>query len=348
VLLGATVAVALGTGTLAFAVGSPTWGLALAVVHGVAGLVPVVLALRKSRIVRTGWSAARASRWGGAALAVVAVLTVASGLAQALGWRQLGPLSAIQVHVPAAILTGIGVVWHVVVHPPPLRRVVRSRRAITRSLAVGALSAGVWTAVEGAAWALRGFDGRRRWTGSQQVERPLVTQWLDDRPPELDVAAWRLDLGGGRVVALADLLDHPDRREVTAALDCNRRLVGGDDVDRRAAVGPHPTGSRGPQRRGPVGDGVRAAAPERRPRAPAARDAPRRTPAVGRPRCPRAARRPRAARVLVGQVGGLGRPLAGVVDRPAAVPADVRRRLSRPGAPRTPVGPRRSRSVPSR
>jgi hypothetical protein len=220
VLLGATVAVALGTGTLAFAVGSPTWGLALAVVHGVAGLVPVVLALRKSRIVRTGWSAARASRWGGAALAVVAVLTVASGLAQALGWRQLGPLSAIQVHVPAAILTGIGVVWHVVVHPPPLRRVVRSRRAITRSLAVGALSAGVWTAVEGAAWALRGFDGRRRWTGSQQVERPLVTQWLDDRPPELDVAAWRLDLGGGRVVALADLLDHPDRREVTAALDC--------------------------------------------------------------------------------------------------------------------------------
>lgn len=56
VLLAAAVAGALVTGTAAFGTGSPAWGWALAVAHGVLGLVLVVLAVRKSRIVSAGWS----------------------------------------------------------------------------------------------------------------------------------------------------------------------------------------------------------------------------------------------------------------------------------------------------
>jgi DMSO/TMAO reductase YedYZ molybdopterin-dependent catalytic subunit len=232
VLLGLSVAVALATGVLAFGTGSPGLGWALAIAHGVVGLVLVVLALAKSRIVETGWSAGRTSRWGGGVLTGLAVVTLASGVAQALGWRDLGPLSAMQVHVPAAIATGVGVVWHGVIHPGPWRalragRVMTSRRSALRTLGVGALAVASWTSVELVAAVLRGGEGRRRFTGSERLDRPLVTQWFTDRvprdDPDLTPDRWRLqvaDADGDRQLDLSALVDHPDRREVTAVLDC--------------------------------------------------------------------------------------------------------------------------------
>jgi hypothetical protein len=222
-LLGVAVAGALATGTAGFGVGSPRWALAVALLHGALGLVLVVLAGRKSRISRRGWAAGRPSRWGGAALAVVAVLTVASGVAQSLGLWRLGPVTAMQVHVPSAIATGVGVVWHAVVHPAPLRRALGSRRAVVRGLAVGGAAVAALGVVEAAAWARGGFAGRRRATGSAVLPRLLVTQWLDDRVPPVDEATWRLDVRDGdgrRCLDLAAVREHPARRTVTAVLDC--------------------------------------------------------------------------------------------------------------------------------
>lgn len=227
--LGAAVGLALLTGTLAFAVGTAAAGWVLAVVHGVSGLVLVVLALRKLVIARVGWRRQRASRWGSLLLATAAVTAVLSGIAQALGWRDLGVVSAIQIHVPAAILTGIGVAWHMVIHPGPVRQVragtaaTTSRRAALRTVGVLAGSVVAWGAVEAAAFARRGFDGRRRFTGSQRLDRPLVTQWFTDGVQRIPADSWRLQLrdpAGVRHVTHDALLAHPARRTVAAVIDC--------------------------------------------------------------------------------------------------------------------------------
>jgi hypothetical protein len=269
VLLGLAVAGALLTGTAAFATGSAGPGAALAIAHGVLGLVPVALLGRKRRIVRRGWSRGRPSRWGGVLLAGAAVLTVASGIAQALGWWRLGPVTAIQVHVPAAIATAAGVVWHAVVDPAPLRRALRSRRAALRTVAVGGAALALSAAVEGTAWLRAGAAGRR-FTGSVALARPLVTQWFDDDVPAVDPDGWRLvleDGGGVRRLDLAVLVDHPQRRSVTAVLDC----TGGwwaastwSGVPLSALVRPGPAdrsidvvSSTGYRRRLPLGDADR-------------------------------------------------------------------------------------------
>lgn len=228
VLLGLAVMIALLTGVTAFGTGSPAWGWALAVAHGVVGLVIVVLAGRKSRVVGSGWRAGRTSRWGGAALGVVTVLTVASGVAQSVGWWRLGPVTAIQVHVPSAVAAGVGVVWHAIVHPGPWRalrrgRVVASRRAALRTLGIGGLALVTWGGIEAAAVAVGGLGGRRRFTGSHRLEEPLVTQWFLDTVPMIDPDTWRVaieDADGRREVDLTALATHPSRVPVVAVLDC--------------------------------------------------------------------------------------------------------------------------------
>jgi DMSO/TMAO reductase YedYZ molybdopterin-dependent catalytic subunit len=222
----AVLVVALVSGGLAFAVGTG-WGRPVVVAHGVAGLAVLVLAPWKSVVVRRGL--ARRSdpgRWASVAFGVLVLVAVAAGLAHATGaLARVGPVSAMQVHVGAALVAVPLLIWHAAARGGArARRADLSRRALLRAAAVAGGAGLVLLAVEGAT-RLAGLPGAgRRFTGSLPVAGPdriPVTQWLDDRVQVLDPAAWRLRVTAGgstRDWTYAELAGFGDR--VEAVLDC--------------------------------------------------------------------------------------------------------------------------------
>ncbi len=228
----AVLVVALVSGGLAFAAGTG-WGRPVVVAHGVAGLAVLVLAPWKSVVVRRGL--ARRSgpgRWASVAFGVLVLVAVAAGLAHATGaLARVGPVSAMQVHVGAALVAVPLLVWHAAARGGArARRADLSRRALLRAAAVAGGAGLLLLAVEGAT-RLAGLPGaRRRFTGSLPVAagtatadpgRIPVTQWLDDRVQVLDPAAWRLRVtadGSTRDWTYQELAGFGDR--VEAVLDC--------------------------------------------------------------------------------------------------------------------------------
>ena len=214
---------ALATGVLAFAVGTLPAATVVAVTHGALGVGLLVLIPWKSFIVRRAQRRRtnRPGRVAGAALGVLTVACVASGLLHALaGYRLYGPVTALQVHVGTALALIPFLVSHVAAHPQRPRRADLSRRVLLRTAGLGTASLAAYGAVEGVS-SLLGLPGaRRRGTGSAEVgsgtpELMPVTQWVSDPVP---------DLGGdhglrihGRNVRRAEL-DGTD--ELTAVLDC--------------------------------------------------------------------------------------------------------------------------------
>jgi DMSO/TMAO reductase YedYZ molybdopterin-dependent catalytic subunit len=217
---------ALATGALAFAAGT-WWGRPVVVAHGLAGLAVLVLAPWKSVVVRRGL--ARRSgpgRWASVAFGVLVLVAVAAGLAHATGAAaSLGPVSAMQVHVGAALAAVPLLAWHAAARGGArTRRTDLSRRALLRAGTVAGGAGLLLLAVEGVT-RLAGLPGaRRRFTGSLPVADPAripVTQWLDDRVQVLDPAAWRLRVTAGgstRDWTYAELAAFGDR--VEAVLDC--------------------------------------------------------------------------------------------------------------------------------
>jgi DMSO/TMAO reductase YedYZ molybdopterin-dependent catalytic subunit len=138
----------------------------------------------------------------------------------------VGPFSAMEVHVGAALAAIPFVVWHVIARRIPVRAVDLSRRSLLRAGTLAA-SAGLTYGAGELAVRLLGLPGaRRRLTGSyesgslQPAQLP-VTQWLFDAVPSIDPAAWRLALRSGNTVrdwTYAELLAFDDR--VQATLDC--------------------------------------------------------------------------------------------------------------------------------
>jgi DMSO/TMAO reductase YedYZ molybdopterin-dependent catalytic subunit len=227
----AVLVVALGSGALAFAAGTG-WGRPVLVAHGAAGLAVLVLAPWKSAIVRRGLARrAGPDRWVSVAFGVLVLAAVAAGLAQATGAvASLGPVSAMQVHVGAALVALPLLVWHAAARGGVrARRTDLSRRAVLRAGAVAAAAGALLLVTEGAT-RLAGLPGaRRRFTGSLPVARAgaadpgriPVTQWLDDRVQVLDPAAWRLRVGAAgaaRQWTYQELDGFGDR--VEAVLDC--------------------------------------------------------------------------------------------------------------------------------
>jgi DMSO/TMAO reductase YedYZ molybdopterin-dependent catalytic subunit len=228
----AVLVVTLVSGGLAFAAGTG-WGRPVVVAHGAAGLAVLVLAPWKSVVVRRGL--ARRSgpgRWASVAFGVLVLVAVAAGLAHATGaLARVGPVSAMQVHVGAALVAVPLLVWHAAARGGPrARRADLSRRALLRAAAVAGGAGVLLLAVEGAT-RLAGLPGaRRRFTGSLPVAagtataapgRIPVTQWLDDRVQVLDPAAWRLRViagGSTRDWTYQELAGFGDR--VEAVLDC--------------------------------------------------------------------------------------------------------------------------------
>lgn len=222
------VALALATGTLAYAVGAAPATTAVTLAHGAVGLAIVLLVPWKSVLVRRGLARPlHSGRAAGVALAWVLALVVLSGLAQATIGLTTTALTPLQVHVTAALLAVPLLVGHLVTHWQRPRASDLSRRAFlsTGALAVGAVASAL--AVEGVARALRLPGGSARGTGSTQLGSSApdvmpVTQWFTDQLPartDRDVPL-RVVVGGRAVDVDAADLAATAVDELDAVLDC--------------------------------------------------------------------------------------------------------------------------------
>jgi DMSO/TMAO reductase YedYZ molybdopterin-dependent catalytic subunit len=159
---------------------------------------------------------------------VLVLVAVAAGLAHASGaLARLGPVSAMQVHVGAALVALPLLAWHAAARGGArARRTDLSRRALLRAGVVAGGAGLLLLAVEGATRLAELPGARRRFTGSLPVAgddpgRIPVTQWLDDRVQAIDPSAWRLRVTAGastRDWTYEELAAFGDR--VEAVLDC--------------------------------------------------------------------------------------------------------------------------------
>jgi DMSO/TMAO reductase YedYZ molybdopterin-dependent catalytic subunit len=214
------------TGALAFGVGGH-WVRWAIVPHGVAALGIVALVPWKAVIASRG---IRRHRYGSAPailLAALLAIVMLTGFAHATGLLvSIGPASAMQLHVGSAVASIALLGWHVLVRRTRPRGTDLTRRNLLRAGAVAGGAAVAYGSME-LATHLLGLPGAdRRSTGSYAkgsltpAAMP-VTQWLNDRVPEIDPAAWSLsidDADGPRTVAYDDLDAHRER--MRAVLDC--------------------------------------------------------------------------------------------------------------------------------
>jgi hypothetical protein len=155
------------------------------------------------------------------------IASVVAGILHSTGLLvAVGAISAMEVHVGAALAAVPFVAWHVIARRIPVRAVDFSRRSLLRA---GALLAGAglaYGAGETASRLLSLPGSARRFTGSYEygsldpAQLP-VTQWMFDSVPALDPATWRLTVRAGQVVrqwTYQELLAFDDR--VRATLDC--------------------------------------------------------------------------------------------------------------------------------
>jgi DMSO/TMAO reductase YedYZ molybdopterin-dependent catalytic subunit len=260
---------ALGTGGLAFGVGTG-WARWAAGAHAAAGLALLLLGPWKSVIVRRALARRppRRGRIVGLGLAGLVAVALATGFGHSTGLlRSLGPVTAMQVHVGAALATLPLALWHVLGRPQRPHRTDLGRRGLLRAGALAGAAGLAWAAAEGLERLAGLPGGRRRFTGSYAAgsmdpAAMPVTQWLDDPVPELEAGRWRLRVrAGGRVRdwSYGELAAFSDR--LRATVDCTGGWYAEQDwegawLDRLLPEGVSPDRllppPRGPGERGPV------------------------------------------------------------------------------------------------
>lgn len=214
------------TGWLGFGFGtSPArWSL---LVHALTGLGLIVLIPWKSIVVRHGLQRRRPGWWASVIFSGLVALSLAAGLMHSTGTvRWVGDITAMEVHVGAAIAAVPFAIWHLLARPVPLRPVDFSRRSLLR--AAGVLTGGgILYAFTGSLVRLFSLPGAaRRFTGSYEAasfEPALlpVTQWMFDSVPDIDIGDWRLSVrvpAGTRQWSYEELTTFDDRLDAT--LDC--------------------------------------------------------------------------------------------------------------------------------
>lgn len=240
---------AFATGAGAFATGSPA-GRWVVVTHGVVGLAVLLLTPWKTRIIRRGMRRRRPTRWASSALAVLALATVVTGIGHSTGLvRSVAGQLTLWVHVAAALSIVPLAVWHVAgrlrrarpagagarraetrqaetrrARPPEGVRV--PRRLVLRAGLVGVAAAGLYAGAESVVRLADLPGSRRRFTGSYEAgsfdpATMPTTIWLDDRRPDVDPSAYRLevsDAAGSYSMPLAELSTYDVTRRET--LDC--------------------------------------------------------------------------------------------------------------------------------
>jgi hypothetical protein len=223
---------ALGSGALAYALGTG-WARWAVVAHGVLGLGILLLAPWKSVIARRSLRRRRPGSWASVAFTFLVAVAILFGVLHATGLAvHLGPVTSMQVHVGAALLSVPLAVWHVVARRVRFRRTDLTRRNLVRAGAVAGGAGLLYAAAEGLV-RLSALPGRgRRFTGSYETGSfdPAgmpVTQWLNDSVPRIDPAGWRLVVAAGEGARLQagarewtyDELSGFDDR-VRATIDC--------------------------------------------------------------------------------------------------------------------------------
>ena len=213
---------AFGTGVLAFGVGSG-WNLYISVTHGIAGFLIVVLSPWKSVIAKRALRRERPGRTASLVFSLLVVTALVFGFGHSTGlMRAAGPLTAMQLHVGAALLSLPFLVWHVVARPVRPQRADLGRRQLLRSAAVAVAGAVAWGALRGAERVAALPGAVRRFTGSYETgtgdpTQMPVTQWLNDSVPSIDVQEWRL-MVGARPWTYEELA--PFRDQISTLIDC--------------------------------------------------------------------------------------------------------------------------------
>jgi len=222
VALLALLAIAFVTGWLAFAFASAParWSI---VIHAAGGFAILALLPWKSMIARRGLGRPRGGRWASVLLGVLVLISLVAGLLHSTGLLvYLGPLTAMDFHVGAAIAAVPFAIWHVVARRVRVRRTDLARRSVLRA---GAVFAGAAVAYAGSEIVVRatGMPGAaRRFTGSYeagsyQPDLMPVSSWMFDAIPPVDQNTWRLR-AGGREWRYDEVFAFDDR--ITATLDC--------------------------------------------------------------------------------------------------------------------------------
>ncbi|HET7467947.1 MAG TPA: molybdopterin-dependent oxidoreductase [Candidatus Dormibacteraeota bacterium] len=210
------------TGWLAFAFATAPsrWSL---IVHATSGFAIVALLPWKSMIARRGMRRGQPARWASILLGVLVVVSLVAGLLQSTGVAlTIGPLSAMDFHVGAAIAAVPFVVWHVVARRISLRPADLSRRAALRGGAVLAGAAAAYTLSEVAVRAAALPGATRRFTGSYEAgshdpDGLPISSWMFDSVPNIDTSSWALRTPG-RSWTYDELYAFDDR--LSATLDC--------------------------------------------------------------------------------------------------------------------------------
>lgn len=229
---------AFATGWLAFGTGTIWPARVITITHAVVGFAIVALVPWKQLIARRGLRRRSRTPLRGAAtkstslaLALFVLLSLVAGFAHSyFGTRTYAGVTAMQVHVGAAIVAAPLFLAHLWTRPQRVRVTDLSRRNALRLGALLAVAVTSYTAVEVAALVTRLPGRRRRATGSFETgtddppNMPL-TSWLFDEVPTIDTGSYRL--------VVRDRADHraPERRvrydelagsgdEVRAVLDC--------------------------------------------------------------------------------------------------------------------------------
>jgi hypothetical protein len=213
---------AVGTGVLAFAIGTEANAWAT-VAHSGAGLAIVLLTPWKSLIIKRGLRRRRPHTAASLLLTLFVVVALVAGLLHSSGaLSHLGSVSAMQLHVGAALAALPFALWHVRTRRVRLHHTDMARR---QALKAGALLGGSAIAYAGLESIIRlsSLPGaERRFTGSYErgsmkPEAMPVTQWLDDRVPTPDEPRTSIEISG-RKWSIAELSRYEDR--VRATLDC--------------------------------------------------------------------------------------------------------------------------------
>jgi DMSO/TMAO reductase YedYZ molybdopterin-dependent catalytic subunit len=214
------------SGVATVATGTPG-GRWVAVAHGAAAMVILLLIPWKSRVVRAGLRRHRRTRWASLLLAALVVTTFIAGLAYATGLvRSIDGKLVLWIHIAVALVLVPLALWHILARRARARRTDLSRRTFLRAGLLGGGAAALYFTTAGAV-GLSGSPGAsRRFTGSYETgsfdpDAMPDTIWLEDRVPVIDPDRWQLTVvdGAGRYrLRLADLLAFGTRRRAT--LDC--------------------------------------------------------------------------------------------------------------------------------
>ena len=222
VLLG----LAFTTGWVAFFYASAPSRASL-ILHAASGYAIIALTPWKAVIAARGIQRRRPGWWASLVFTGLVVASIAAGILHSTGLLTgVGAISAMEVHVGAALAAIPFVAWHVIARRIPVRAVDLSRRSLLRA---GSLLAGAGLAYGAGEVAVRLFrlpGSLRRFTGSYEVGslQPAqlpVTSWMFDAVPAIDSTTWRLTVQVGGMVrewTYDELLAFDDR--VRATLDC--------------------------------------------------------------------------------------------------------------------------------